>query len=545
MKSKKFMMMIVAAMAAMVCVAKETRSVGNIEIVDGEHKWRFVSVEGTSQLPIEYMCTGKNFEKRWPVTMDRYWIADKMVTEGEFAMVMGRRIRDGRKACDVLTDIEWEEALFFCERFSQRYSDKLPKGFIASMPMMTEWAHAVGTATGRLKDSFKNSVGTFLFTASADGGFLHTITGAKNDADIMVKYQKISKRGRSSSVGLRMVLVSADKGEMFADKELQDNTILSRGCLLAGYGYVNQAKKIAERLSGNGKVHEMFSNRLSRLIECVNEEQQYVLEDWDGMIRVAAALAEKKGFETKPYAEGWANRYRGSEEDADIVAAYRKAKIYGGFLKIGDLPEVVRKVQYVGEKDYISIYSDNGQELCYYEYTVSESNLVQVLMCDFTGDGKADMVVEDCRSIGSDGYNYSFYEKSGAGNYKCIDSMQFVGLCVLPRKNGNGCGFLVIKKDSNPILRVNLVTFKDGKLTCEPVAKKPFYMLDAKQDYIYNMAPFIGAGYGMGWRMLEGRGTWFSPLYWPWKPGFVWGYKAARQEADKKIKAQEKKGGKK
>lgn len=43
----------------------------------------------------------------------------------------------------------------------------------------------------------------------------------------------------------------------------------------------------------------------------------------------------------------------------------------------------------------------------------------------------------------------------------------------------------------------------------------------------------------MGWRMLEGRGTWFSPLYWPWEPGFVWGYKADRQEADKKIKAQE------
>lgn len=113
MKSKKFMMMIVAAMAAMVCVAKETRSVGNIEIVDGENKWRFVSVEGTSQLPIEYMCTGKHFEKRLPVNMDRYWIADKMVTEGEFAAVMGRRIRDGRKASDVLTDIEWEEALFF------------------------------------------------------------------------------------------------------------------------------------------------------------------------------------------------------------------------------------------------------------------------------------------------------------------------------------------------------------------------------------------------------------------------------------------------
>lgn len=59
MKSKKFVMMIVAAMAAMVCIAKETRSVGNIEIVDGKNKWRFVSVEGMSQLPIGIEGTPK------------------------------------------------------------------------------------------------------------------------------------------------------------------------------------------------------------------------------------------------------------------------------------------------------------------------------------------------------------------------------------------------------------------------------------------------------------------------------------------------------
>ena len=93
------------------------------------------------------------------------------------------------------------------------------------------------------------------------------------------------------------------------------------------------------------------------------------------------------------------------------------------------------------------------------------------------------------------------------------------------------CQFL-LGKVSNPVLSASLYVFKNGKLECESVASKSFYMLDAEEDRIYRMAPFIGAGYGMGWRHLESRNIWFRPVYWPWKEGEVQGYKEAVKKAE-------------
>ena len=88
--------MMTVAVAITACnVLANTNSADVVEIAGEGMMWRFVSVEGTSQLPLEFMRTGENREKREPVTIDRYWIAEKMVTEGEFAAVTGRKVRDG------------------------------------------------------------------------------------------------------------------------------------------------------------------------------------------------------------------------------------------------------------------------------------------------------------------------------------------------------------------------------------------------------------------------------------------------------------------
>jgi formylglycine-generating enzyme required for sulfatase activity len=86
-------------------------SAESILIVDGVMKMRFLPVDGTSQLPIEFMSTGENREKLSPVTMPKFWIADRMVTEGEYAAIMGCDVREGRKADDILAEVEWEEVL--------------------------------------------------------------------------------------------------------------------------------------------------------------------------------------------------------------------------------------------------------------------------------------------------------------------------------------------------------------------------------------------------------------------------------------------------
>ncbi len=91
----------------------------------------------------------------------------------------------------------------------------------------------------------------------------------------------------------------------------------------------------------------------------------------------------------------------------------------------------------------------------------------------------------------------------------------------MPKKNGRGCGFLTVDKIENPVLSTRLLEYRDGKMIGTEAHAKPFYMLDAQGDRLYLAAPFIGAGYGVGWRILEGRGTWYRPLFWPWKAGTV------------------------
>ena len=108
MKMNKTMTATIAAVVLATGVAgAKTNSAEVVEIVDGGMKWRFVPVVGTSKLPLEFMRTGKNREQTVSVTMPKFWIAEKMVTEGEFAAVIGRKVRDNSKAEDVLAGIEW------------------------------------------------------------------------------------------------------------------------------------------------------------------------------------------------------------------------------------------------------------------------------------------------------------------------------------------------------------------------------------------------------------------------------------------------------
>ena len=506
-----------------------TNSAEVVEIIDGGMKWRFVPVVGTSRLPLDFMRTGENREKTEPVTMPKFWIAEKMVTEGEFAALMGRKVREGRNADQPLAEVEWEVTLDFCEKFTQRYSAQMPINCIASMPTMIEWAHAVKLADARLKDLFKGNIGTYLFTRSNDGGFLHTLRNAGEKTDLATELAIIPKRASRSFVGLRMVLVDMAGGQTFVGRKQIDNTIVSRGVILVQYGIFERAKKFLRHALAKGILSADERKRVDGALAFAEKEHEHDFEDWSGLVVRAASFAEKRGFLAQPFARTWAEQsLTGLSENMVVAAEYRKWGVVGEWRRIGDLPPYVRKEQCaLGKKDYILIYGKENEEPYKYEYTITDSNLVQVLRCDFTGDGREDMVVENFCSTGSAGYNYSFYEAETDGTYRKVDEVQFVGLCVLPRKDGKGCGFIVLGKVGNPVLTASLYVFKGGKLECEDAARKPFYMLDAEEDRIYMMAPFIGAGYGLGWKHLESSGIWFRPVYWPWKQGEVQGYKEA------------------
>ena len=525
MNTKRIMMMTVAVVITACNVLANTNSAEVVEIADGGLKWRFVPVEGTSQLPLEFMRTGENREKRESVTIDRYWIAEKMVTEGEFAAVMGRKVRDGRSADQVLSDIEWSEGFDFCRRFNAKYRKQMPKGFVLSMPTMIDWAHAVEVLKGKV--DLRAEAGTMIFTSSVFGGFLHAPCASDAEHDLAIDLGCLTRHGKFRWVGLRPVLVPV-AGTILGDKRIVTNCRV-----LMRTGFYAEASELLKLALNEGELDSTDEEWAKGALEYASGEHGHYLEDWAGLVLAAASFAEKRGFQTNPFADGWSDRMlEGSEESADIAAKYKEAGIVGEWRRIGDLPPDVRKGQAaLGGKGYILMQSDDGMKPYPYEYDITESNLVQVLRCDFTGDGREDMVVENYCSTGSDGYHYAFYEAKGDGVYSEVEEVQLVGLCVLPRKTGKGCGFIVIGKISNPVLSASLYVYKNGKLECEDVAEKPFYMLDAEDDRIYMMAPFIGAGYGIGWRILESRGIWFRPVYWPWKQGEVQGYKEAVKKA--------------
>lgn len=495
-------------------------------------KVRFLPVEGTSRIPLDYFLKTHSpaaKSKRVPVAIPAFWIAEDMVTEGLFSDVMGRPVREGREREQPLSDIEWEEAFEFCRKFTELYAEVLPAGSFVSMPTNLEWAHAME----RLErpSSFLNGpVGSFVFVGNPEGGFLQTLGSFLEDhpadekeIDRAYDFANIGKRQKKSYCGLRLVLVDWAGGQVESQGKPVDNAHVSRGVVLLQHGLFEEAQAMLASALKNGNLSPTELKRAKNAIAHGKTHREYDIEDWGGLLRRAMDYADRRGFVVTSIAELWENSAILSEGAGQFeVPVYADAEIRGQWMKIGDLPASIRAEQSVGEKYELLV--TKGSSLETRPYTISDDTRVQVLECDFSGDGKPDLVVEDFGNVGSNGYWYDFWESLPDGSYSHRESLQTVGLCVLPAKNGSGCGFVTVGKESNPVLVPSLLTFRDGKAIYESVGPKPIIMSDANGSTIYLHVPFIGAGNGMGWKLLEGGyGVFFRPLFWVWEPCHVQG----------------------
>ena len=513
MKTMKIAMLGIVAMAAVAGWADD------VVVRDGEREWRFAEVNGTSRLPFEYMRTGKNEQKLEDVKFPRFWIARTMVTEDDFAAFFGHKVHASRKGADPVTEIEWDEARAFSEWFTRKYHSQFPTNCIASLPSMMEWAHAVRVLENKV--DLCSDVGTFLFTGSAGGGYLYTTprqfhkvadSNLSENEWLAWRFVVALKRMRSERIGLRLVLVDA---ALTFDG---DNQTLLRGRLLLRAGELEEAKRYCRLALKQGRLSADDQKSAKKILSY--EEKPYAFEDWSGLVALSAKTAAKRGYETEPFCGAW--QWLGLKEpaNASLAEAYRKRGVVGEWKRIGDLPkEIQRDQRNVGEDHVVLLMKD--EDMSESKFKVGTNTLVQVLKCDFTGDGRADMVVEQFDAVGSAGYRYNFYSQLPNGSYTNVHELQTVGLCALPKKNGKCCGFLTVDKIENPVLSTRLLEYKDGKMIGTEAHARPFYMLDAQGDQLYLSAPFIGAGYGLGWRVLEGRGIWYRPLFWPWKAGTV------------------------
>lgn len=515
----------VAGMASAVagCRGKSAGG-GRLTVRDGGREWTFVAVEGESHLNLEQ--DEGNGENRGgapdTVTMPRFWIATEPVTEGDFAEWMGREVREGKSADQPVAEIEWEEAVECCSRFTERYTKQLPRGVFATLPTMQEWMHAVKVLG--YPDWLAGETGTFIFTRNQYGGVL---CSPKRDLpvegyDLATTLVTVSKRGKRDYAGLRLVLVDIAGGEILANGKPYDNTMVSRGVILLQNGLFEPAVAQLERALAEGNLDPEQRERAEDALAFARQEHETGYEDWAALVTLAARSAEGKGFATWPFTELWATLGTGETMENPVVAfLYATNGIVGEWVAIGNLPEDIKEKQPLGETNSIMVPSDDAIDTR--EFTISPEHVVQVLRCDFTGDGVEDMVVEDFGSVGSDGYWYDFFEGKPDGGHVLRESLQTVGLCVLPRAGGGACGFINIEKYDNPVLSADILTFQDGEAVYESALDQPVAMIDVFPDQIYIAVPFIGPGYGLGWKLMEGRGYWYRPLFWPWQPGTVQG----------------------
>lgn len=473
-------------------------------VIRGEEcEWRFLPVEGESQLPLTFMRTGEAREKMEFVNLPRFWIAERPVTEREYAFVMGMSVRERCAADQPASDMSWLEAYKFCLRFNEKYGDQLPKGYMLSLPTMIDWAHAVRRLAGKVD---RDSVGTFLFQGAVKHGFLATYDGstiAENpEVDVAIDYNCIAKCWQSVQIGIRPVLIP------FNMSYLGVNAWEARVSVLCYQYLLDEAQELIEKARqisplSQEEFQKIFGNDLNFI---QNADYKYNHEDWSGIVSVSARYAEERGYQASQFVYLWMLLNWYDEpffDDEKWAAFYSKAGIVGTLKSPCELPAEVRP-----SADTLESYATLDG---------ADTNRLQVLECDFTGDGRTDLVVEGC-SVGARGYWYNFCQPKQDGSYTNVLSLQTVGLCAIPPKKGGAVGFIVIEKTGNPFLTSSLLTFDaEGKPSLAPVSSKEFYMLDAEKDSLYRAAPFIGGGLGMGWCILAEHGVWYRPLYWPWE----------------------------
>lgn len=517
MRNLIFVRMTAIALGVMCGCATVREESGSFVVQGDVVELSFVEVNGTSRLPVDYYFGEGDKSILEEVTLPRYWVAERPITHGEYAKVMGLEVPEGTAAEDDVNGLSWMEAFAFTERLNEKYVATLPEGYRFSIPNVIEWLHA--TRVCELRKTLGDNKEFFIFTGSGTGLMHHTL----GDDD----FGQIPKCMHLNDIELLPVIVPivGNAGRFGAPYVARSETLMTNGL-------IDESSAYFELLLETGGMSKEDLTQIEDYLAQLQEPRDYNYDDWFDMLFAIGEIVSKKGYESEPIVKGWIRAPSLDVENAEVAAEYKRHGISGAFVRVGDLPEGVRADQTIcmNRKEVLMCLLD-GDNVLSGSWCPSTNTLVQVLRCDFNGDGREDLVVEDFASIGAGGYWYNFYRQEEDGSYSNISQLQTVGLCAVPTKDSSKCAFVTLVKAGNPILIPRLITYKDGEFTSEELCTRNFYLLDADENKIYLAAPFIGGGYGLGWSHLQGRNAWQSPLFWPWEPGTVQGYEEAHTNA--------------
>jgi len=95
-----------------------------------------------------------------------YWVSNTEVTQGEFSKVMGFNPSEFQDSPRLpVTNVSWDEAMGFCERYGEIFADEIPEGYEFTLPTQVQYEYASVCGTPAY---YKRNGGFSVFAWSAD-----------------------------------------------------------------------------------------------------------------------------------------------------------------------------------------------------------------------------------------------------------------------------------------------------------------------------------------------------------------------------------------
>jgi len=498
-----------------------------------------VEVGGTSRLPLQYLYTKKNKENLSLVNAPTYWIGKFEVMQKQYEAVMGTNpssLKDERMPVNC---VRWQDAVDFCDRLNHAFKGELPKGYRFDLPTVVEWAHAfTGAKTNALiyagsddLDSvawhgvegeggivkfdsmhlvglkrpnaikaydMSGNLSEYVFVADAKGGHLH-MGGSYRLPEKFCEVTGTALMGKdaiSPDVGFRVALVPIKA----VDPDGKTKSMGTKGRILLRSGCATLARKYLAEAMNFDDLSLQEAQRLRQSWIDADLACGYDIGSWEGLLMKLGLRMKEFGYSYEDIFRFWSlDRY--TEEWTDLRQTIRKLysnnKIYGMTCDIRDLPPDV--VKHLGP-------------------TLSKK--VQAVSCDFTGDGRRDLIVELAGCSNENGELYGFFEMLPSKGYRLIgEPIRTVGMCILPDE-GRGVQFLVLVKMSSEVVAA-------GVMDCTMVNKKPclrvawpldrsYCLGELVNERVHRKVPFMGKRNAARVRHIA-EGNYVRPICWPWR----------------------------
>lgn len=496
-----------------------------------------VEVGGTSRLPLQYLYRRQNRETLTEVSAPTYWIGKYEVTRKQYKAVMGEDPSAGLDDRLPVAHVKWKDAVEFCDRLNQVVHGEIPFGYRFDLPTIIEWAHAYsGGTTNVFRYSGSDDLDAVAWHGvgkegnAVEYGTLHlpglklpNAVGAYDMSGNVAEYVFIAdtrggsirmggsymwperycelgntagvvQDGASPDLGFRVVLVQTGAKELGG----RSSAMGTKGRVLLRSACVALARKyLSIALEQDG-----LSNAEAKLLndDWVKADKAcgYDVGTWQELLAKLSETLGRFGYQVEDYFRFWDADPRADDyEELRIMTRrlYRQRGVCGMRMEARDLP-----------KEISSLFAS------------SPPSKVQVALCDFTGDGLKDLVVELPGHTDSNGVQYGFFERIQEGGYRLVgEPIRTAGLCIIPTEQNKVVCLTLIKR-SNDLLTPGVIDCvrTNGKscLTIGWPFERSFCLCD--QESLKSRLPFVGKG-SQDRKQNRADDALARPLCWPWR----------------------------